>query len=234
MNQTPSRILVVDDEPMNRNLVVTLLRKSGYAYDVASGGREAIEKATTSSFDLILLDVLMPGIDGYETCRLLKEAGPAVGNVPVIMVTTLNDRESLLKALESGVTDFLTKPIDAAELMLRVRNAVTLKRYQDSLSSHIEMLQSEIRRRERAEAEKEASIIDLTDALSRIRTLSGLLPICASCKKIRDDRGYWNQIESYISSRSEAEFSHSICPGCAKRLYPEHYDALFPEEPSSK
>ena len=77
--------------------------------------------------------------------------------------------------------------------------------------------------RRRAEDEREKLILKLQDALGEVRTLSGLLPICASCKKIRDDQGYWNQIEDYISSRSRATFSHGICPECAKKLYPEYY-----------
>ena len=68
--------------------------------------------------------------------------------------------------------------------------------------------------------EKEKLIVELQEALAKVKTLSGLLPICSSCKKIRDDKGYWNQIETYIRQRSEAEFTHSICPNCAKMLYP--------------
>ena len=75
--------------------------------------------------------------------------------------------------------------------------------------------------RKRAEIEKDKLIIELKDALQKVKTLSGLLPICASCKKIRDDNGYWSQIEAYIQTHSEAEFSHSICPDCAKQLYPD-------------
>ena len=77
--------------------------------------------------------------------------------------------------------------------------------------------------RRRAEGERERLIIELQDALAEVRTLSGLLPICSGCKKIRDDQGYWNQIEDYISSRSKATFSHGICPECAKKLYPDYY-----------
>jgi PAS domain S-box-containing protein len=87
----------------------------------------------------------------------------------------------------------------------------------------------DITERKRAEEEREQLIIELRDALSKIKTLSGMLPICVSCKKIRDDKGYWNQIESYIKHHSEAEFSHSICPECAKTLYPEHYKKMYPE-----
>ena len=78
-----------------------------------------------------------------------------------------------------------------------------------------------ISERKKAEEEKIRLILELKDALSKIKRLSGLLPICASCKKIRNDNGYWQQIESYIRANSEAEFSHSICPECVKRLYPD-------------
>jgi hypothetical protein len=82
-------------------------------------------------------------------------------------------------------------------------------------------MKKEIDERKRVELEREKLINELQDALTEVKALSGLLPICASCKKIRDDKGYWNQIESYIRDHSEAEFSHSICPECAKKLYPD-------------
>jgi len=84
-----------------------------------------------------------------------------------------------------------------------------------------EKIQTEIEERIRAQAEKDKLIIELEQALGEVKQLSGLLPICASCKRIRDDKGYWNQIESYIREHSDAEFSHSICPECQEKLYPE-------------
>ena len=82
-------------------------------------------------------------------------------------------------------------------------------------------LEKEIEQRKQIEGEREKLINDLRKALGEVKTLSGLLPICSSCKKIRDDKGYWNQIEVYIQAHSDADFSHSICPGCAKELYPD-------------
>jgi len=84
-----------------------------------------------------------------------------------------------------------------------------------------EEIKIEMEERKRAQIEKDNLIVELKDALRKVKTLSGLLPICASCKKIRDDNGYWNQIESYIKTHSEAEFTHGICPECMKKLYPE-------------
>ncbi len=83
-----------------------------------------------------------------------------------------------------------------------------------------------------SEQEREKLISEFKEALAKVRTLGGLLPICASCKKIRDEKGYWKQIESYLSDHSEAEFSHSICPECAKRLYPD-YD-LYSDDDDKK
>ncbi|MEJ2040989.1 MAG: hypothetical protein P8X55_18990 [Desulfosarcinaceae bacterium] len=84
-----------------------------------------------------------------------------------------------------------------------------------------EEIKTEMENRERAEIEKDNLIVELKDALQKVKMLSGLLPICASCKKVRDDNGYWNQIEAFIQTHSEAEFSHSICPDCIKKLYPD-------------
>ena len=82
----------------------------------------------------------------------------------------------------------------------------------------------EITDRKRAEQEREKLITDLQEALAQVKTLSGMLPICSSCKQIRDDKGYWNKIETFIRDHSEADFTHSICPECAKKLYPELYE----------
>lgn len=86
--------------------------------------------------------------------------------------------------------------------------------------------------RRREARERERLIGELEEALSKVRTLTGLLPICSSCKNIRDDQGYWKQMEAYISEHSEAEFSHSLCPPCAQKLYPEVYASIFPDKTS--
>jgi len=86
----------------------------------------------------------------------------------------------------------------------------------------------DITERKRQEKEREKLIQELQKALSEVRKLRGMLPICASCKKIRDDQGYWNQVEAYLTRHSDVQFSHSICPECARKLYPEYYDVMFP------
>ena len=87
----------------------------------------------------------------------------------------------------------------------------------------------DIAERRRHEAERERLVKELQEALANVKTLRGLLPICSSCKNVRDDQGYWSRIETYLSAHSEAEFSHGICPDCARRLYPEHFAKMYPE-----
>jgi hypothetical protein len=126
-----------------------------------------------------------------------------------IMARRLNET-----MLENGkAREALVKANEELEERVKERTA--------ELTEINERLTREIAERKRAEDEKEDLIRELKETLSKVKTLSGLLPICSSCKKIRDDKGYWNQLEAYIRDRSEAEFTHSICPECKKRLYPE-------------
>jgi len=123
------------------------------------------------------------------------------------------------------------------EIELRKKTDLEIIAYRDHLEEMVrerteqllhlnQQLQAEILEHERAEEEKEKLIIELTDALANIKQLKGLIPICASCKKIRDDQGFWNDVEAYIGQHSEAEFSHGICPDCTKKLYPDIYANL--------
>ena len=115
--------------------------------------------------------------------------------------------EALQKTFEAGAIDFIAKPIRSMEFLVRIKSALTLKHAHDQM-------EEELLNRKKVEKELRA-------ALAEVKQLSGLLPICASCKKIRDDKGYWNQIEGYIQEHSEAVFSHGICPDCMKKLYPD-------------
>jgi hypothetical protein len=101
--------------------------------------------------------------------------------------------------------------------------SITAKKNPKGPNCSFIILVRDISRRKQVEMEKEKLILELKEAMSKIKVLSGLLPICSSCKKIRNDKGYWDQLEAYISSHSEAKLSHSICPECAKKLYPEFY-----------
>jgi signal transduction histidine kinase len=127
MTQTASPfILVVDDELQNRKLMETLLRPAGYKTASAFSGEDALAKIALDPPDLILLDVMMPGIDGYEVARILKDA-PLTSDIPIILLTALSERGARLAGLNAGAEEFLTKPVDRTELGLRVRNLLRLK-----------------------------------------------------------------------------------------------------------
>jgi CheY-like chemotaxis protein len=125
-------ILIVDDEPLNRKLLETQLQPEGYVTVSVATGEEALASIAVRSPDLILLDVMMPGMDGYEVARTLK-ASPATSNIPIILVTGHSDHGARLAGLNAGAEDFLTKPVERAELWLRVRNLLRLKALGNSL-----------------------------------------------------------------------------------------------------
>ncbi|ROZ61713.1 response regulator [Ramlibacter sp. WS9] len=138
-------ILIVDDEAQNRRLLETLLRPEGYRMQSAANGEEALMAIAQQLPDLILLDIMMPGIDGYQLAGILK-AAPATSRIPIIVITALVDREARLAALKAGAEEFLTKPVDRAELWLRVRNLLRLKAYGD-LQDHSTQLEQQVQAR---------------------------------------------------------------------------------------
>jgi putative two-component system response regulator len=140
------KILIVDDDEANLRLLTQWLIPLGYDIELASNGEEAVRKAKDKSSDLIILDIMMPVMDGYEACRLIK-AEPESTNIPVIMVTALHDRESRLKGLSVSANDFLSKPIDQAELTIRVKNLLKIKRMDDFMLRHNQILEQEVRKR---------------------------------------------------------------------------------------
>ncbi len=143
-----ARILLVDDEARNIRLLEVLLHAEGYATMSATNGHDALKTARTAQPDLILLDIMMPDMDGFQTVAELK-ANPQTQPIPVIMLTALDDRASKLRALEAGAEEFLTKPIDRADLTIRVRNLLRLKEYGDFLTNHNRLLENQVEQRTR-------------------------------------------------------------------------------------
>ncbi len=175
-DSTPKTILLAEDDASNVRFLRMVLEESGYNLIVAENGNKALEITKNEKPDLILLDIMMPEMDGFEVCRNLK-ASPGTIGIPVIFLTARTNTEDIVKGFEVGGVDYVTKPFSAHELLARIR-------------THIEM-----------------------------RVLKGLIPICASCKKIRDDEGYWDQIDEYLRKHSDIEFSHGLCLDCMDRLY---------------
>lgn len=167
------RILIVDDEEINIKLMGTILKHYGYAFRTARNGLEALEKAKKEPPDLMLLDIRMPEMDGYEVCKRLK-GDPLTRDMAIVMVTSLDDKESRLRAFELGANDFLTKPVDDMELILRTRNLLKVKEFGDFLKSHSEELDKEVKQRT---AELQKTLNDLTIAHKEVEE---------SRKKIKD------------------------------------------------
>ena len=136
-------VLIVDDDERNVKLLETLLHAEGYATISARNGKDALALSVVEKPDLILLDVMMPDMDGFETVARLK-ADPRTQPVPVIMVTALDDRASKLRALEAGAEEFLSKPIERADLLVRVRNLLRIKEYSDFLANHNKLLEEQV------------------------------------------------------------------------------------------
>jgi len=196
----PMRILIADDDSESLAILATVLRKSGHEVLEARDGAAAWDALQRPDAPrMAILDWMMPQIDGLEVVRrvrTLQSDRPPY----LIMLTARGDRTDIIAGLGAGADDYLAKPSDIRELRARVEAGRRLIEMQDALTSKVE---------------------ELRQALDHIKTLRGILPICARCKNIRDDHGYWSQVEVYIRDHSEAEFSHGICPECIKKLYPE-------------
>lgn len=209
-------ILIIDDDTQNLKVMVGFLKESGFEISVARSGEDALKLVEHFTPDIILLDVMMPGLNGFETCGRLK-ANKITQNIPVIFMTALTDVENKVKGLETGAVDFVTKPVEYREVIARITTHLTLGNLQKQLREKNTQL-------EQKNLELEEKNRQLQEALDNIKTLSGLLPICANCKKIRDDDGYWHDVAVYVRDHSDAEFTHGICPDCLKILYPDYFN----------
>jgi len=202
-------ILIVDDSPDQQVLLRDILGKAGHT-DLLSADSAKVAfpmldmdgQDPPTQIDLILMDVFMPELDGVEACRQIKRR-PHLCDIPIIMVTAKSDRSNLQAAFAAGANDYIV------ELLARVSSALALKKEMDC--------------RKAREGELRRSNDELQKALREVKVLRGLIPICASCKKIRNDGGFWQQLEEYIGEHSEAEFSHGICQPCVEKLYPGVY-----------
>jgi len=239
-------VLMIEDSEDDVIFLCREIRWAGYnlTYERVDS-RETMEKVLGErAWDVVISDYVMPSFSGLEALEVLRESGQ---DLPFIIVSGKIGEDTAVGAMKAGAHDYILKgnlarlvpaierELKDAETRRQRRLAdETLKRAYEELEVKIdertvelretnEALKSEIERRKAIQHEREALIDDLKKALAEIRTLSGLLPICSSCKKIRDDMGYWRQIEEYISKHSEAEFTHGLCPSCAKKLYPEYF-----------
>ncbi len=199
------KILVAEDQSVSRHIVAANLRKWGYEVIAVEDGTRALEVMQgVAAPNLAILDWSMPGIDGIEICRQIR-TGPQTRANYLILLTARKGQADKIHGLESGADDYVTKPFDRGELRARVQVGIRVLELQQALAQRVQQLE---------------------EALSRVKTLQGLLPICSYCKKIRDDRNYWQQVEGYLSEHSEIQFSHGICPDCYGRYVKPELDLL--------
>jgi sigma-B regulation protein RsbU (phosphoserine phosphatase) len=197
------KILIAEDDPVSRRVLEATLSKWGYEVTSTSNGSEAWDAITAPQAPrLAILDWMMPELDGVEVCRRAR-GRPDTGPLHIILLTARGRKEDVIAGLEAGADDYITKPFDHEELRARVQVGVRIVELQTMLASRV---------------------TELEEALTRVRQLRGLLPICSYCKKIRDDQNYWQQVEQYVSTHTDVQFSHGICPDCYSKVVEPQLD----------
>jgi len=311
-------VLVVDDDPLGREGFAWLLRDAGFQVEEAGTGQEALRLTAERQPQLLVLDVVLPDMEGYEVCRRLK-ADPATASTLVLLVSGLGVRtEQRVVGLDGGADGYLAKPVDPGEFVAQVRALLRVRRAEEAVARQALLLANvrdaiivtdledvvrywnegatrllgweasemvgrplverlpenerarvaailqtilagtdwqgewqdyrkdgsrlwvearasritdaagrvggvlgwthDISDRKRAQAERESLIEQLQEAVAQVKTLRGLVPLCAWCKQIRTDRGYWRQLEEYLKEHLDVNFTHGICPECAAKL----------------
>ena len=199
------KILIAEDDTTSQVMLKAMVTRAGYEPVVTGDGLSAYELLIKPGVPkLALLDWMMPGMDGVEICRKVRELKSDEPTY-IILLTSRDDKKDIIRGLKSGANDYITKPYDVEELQVRI-----------SVGRKVVELQSLLAGR----------IVELQAALGHIKTLKGLLPICMYCKKIRDDKQYWQQVEQYVTSHTEAQFSHAICPDCYKKYIQPELDKI--------
>lgn len=194
-------VLLIEDNPADARLMREMFREEAmrdFTIEHADSLSEGLKLLTEGRHDAVILDLNLPDSTGLDTLLTLCNQRP---KMPVVVMTGLADEETGLLAVHQGAQDYLVKGfVESGLLKGAIRFAIERKQILDEKADLVEQLK---------------------DALAKVKQLSGLLSICASCKRIRDDNGNWSQMESFITEHSEAVFSHGMCPDCKKRAYEE-------------
>ena len=201
MNSKIIKVLLIEDNPGDTRLLREMLKEATDSlFEVEAADRLAsgLDYLKSNPVDAVILDLGLPDSQGLDSFREIYRQSP---KVPVLVMTGLADETIGMQAVQEGAQDYLLKGTVEGKLLARIiRFAIERKQILD---------------------ERDSLITRLKEALSEIRTLSGFLPICAWCKKIRDDKGYWTQVEAYVTAHTDTVFSHGICPECEKKVYKE-------------
>jgi len=186
-------ILIAEDDPVTGEILARTLQRWHYNTMLVVDGAQAWDRLRTAIDPMLaILDWMMPGMDGPDVCRRVRQELP-LANRYLLLVTAREGRGDMVAGLDAGADDYIIKPFDPEELRARVAVGVRVLGPRQKLGERVAELQV---------------------ALSNVKQLHGLLPICSYCKRIRGDDQYWQQVEGYIAEHSEAQFSHGICPAC--------------------
>ena len=197
------KILIAEDNPTSRLVLESVLKKWGYdVVSVQDGNAAWSVMQAPDSPQIAVLDWVMPGIDGLDICRRARHLD---GRSPfyIIILTAQGRVEDIVDGLEAGANDYITKPFDKNELRARLHVGERVIELQSALAHRAQ---------------------ELEKALSHIKTLQGILPICMHCHRIFSDQKSWQRIEQYIEEHSDAHFSHDLCPACLVKYYPDMQD----------
>src|SRR5437763_7437810 len=185
------RVLIAEDEAISRHLLEMTLGDWGYEVVVTQDGNQAWDALRGDDAPkLAILDWQMPGLDGLEVCRRDRALGRTQPTY-ILLLTGRGGKDNVVAGLRGGANDYLVKPFDVDELAARLNVGVQIVQLQQALAERVS---------------------ELEQALAQVRRLRGLIPICASCKKVRNDQNFWQQVEDYVGEHSDARFSHGMCP----------------------
>lgn len=199
------KILIAEDDPVSRHVLTANLTNWGHEVVAVSNGLEAWQALQKiDAPHLAILDWMMPAMEGPEVCRRLRQSAREIETY-VILLTARQGVAEVVKGIAAGADDYLTKPYHRDELCVRVQVGVRMIELQTKLADRVSQLEQ---------------------ALEQVKRLQGIIPICGYCKKIRDDQDYWQNVDSYIATHSEAEFSHGICPSCYAEIVKPQIEAF--------
>ena len=197
MPTDPKRILLAEDDPDSRRVLAHYLTVWGYRVIEARDGLEAAEVlAGDDPPPIALVDWMMPGMEGVDVCASVREQ-PDRPFVYLILLTARADKQEVAAGLDSGADDYVTKPCDPVELRARLKAGERIVQLERSLAQQVAALR---------------------ETLDQVRQLKELIPICAWCKRVRDDEDYWHNIEEYLHRQTGSDFTHGICPHCLESL----------------
>jgi sigma-B regulation protein RsbU (phosphoserine phosphatase) len=203
------KILIAEDDQTSRRVLQLVLSKWDYQVVESENGSEAWDVLQADqTMQMAIFDWMMPEMDGLELIRRIR-ASETLSGMYIILLTAKGRTEDIVAGLEAGANDYVAKPFKREELMARVGVGRRVAELQQALALRVGELEA---------------------TLAEIKTLKGLIPMCASCKKIRDDQGFWQQVEGYLMQHSQAEFSHGLCPECMEKHYPEYFEIMRKKE----